>query len=179
MKNQKNILCIMGPTGVGKTDIALQLAKQFPVEIISVDSAMIYRGMDIGTAKPTEEERQSVVHHLIDILDPAEIYSAAQFQEDSLALIDDIIQRGKIPLLVGGTMLYFKSLLEGLAPMPAADSLIREKIVDRAESEGWDALHQTLAEVDPKAAARIKPTDLQRVQRSLEVFELTGIPMSD
>lgn len=168
----------MGPTGVGKTDLALHIAKHFPVEIISVDSAMIYRGMDIGTAKPTEAERQSVPHHLIDILDPSEVYSAAQFQKSALELIGDIFERGKIPLLVGGTMLYFKALFEGLAPMPAADASIRQKIVKRAESEGWEALHQELAKIDPASAERIKPTDIQRLQRSLEVYELTGIPMS-
>lgn len=169
----------MGPTGVGKTEVALKLAKIFPVEIISVDSAMIYRGMDIGTAKPTDEERQSVPHHLIDILDPKEIYSAAQFQENALQLIEEIIQRGKIPLLVGGTMLYFNALLNGLAPMPSADSLIREKIVKQAENEGWDAIHRVLEKVDPKAALRIKPTDTRRLQRAMEVFELTGVSMSD
>lgn len=169
----------MGPTGVGKTDVALHIAKHFPVEIISVDSAMIYRGMDIGTAKPTEAERQSVPHHLIDILDPADVYSAAQFQKTALELIEAIIQRGKIPLLVGGTMLYFKALFEGLAPMPAANASLRENIVRRAESEGWEAMHQYLAQVDPTSAERIKPTDIQRLQRALEVYELTSIPMSD
>ncbi len=168
----------MGPTGVGKTDLAIQIATQFPVEIISVDSGMIYRGMDIGTAKPSEEERQSVPHHLIDILDPSDIYSAAQFQEDALGLIEAILQRGKIPLLVGGTMLYFKALLEGLAPMPAADSRIRTKITEEGEREGWEYLYLLLEEVDPCTAKRIKPTDIQRLQRALEVYELTGVPMS-
>ena len=164
----------MGPTGSGKTDIALELAIRFPVEIISVDSALVYRGMDIGTGKPAREALQRVPHHLIDILDPANAYSAGRFAHDASQLIRKIHARGRIPLLVGGTMLYFRALTRGLAQLPAADAAIREELDGRAKQVGWPALHQELAAFDPVAAARIQPNDAQRIQRALEVFRISG-----
>lgn len=168
----------MGPTASGKTALALALCQHFPFEIISVDSALVYRGMDIGTAKPTLAERAGVPHHLIDIRDPAEIYSAAEFRVDALRLMAEITSRGRIPLLVGGTMLYFKVLKEGIAAMPAADASVRAQIEADAAVRGWPALHAELAEVDPAAAARIHPLHSQRIQRALEVFRVSGEPMS-
>jgi tRNA dimethylallyltransferase len=168
----------MGPTASGKTALALALAKHFPVEIISVDSALVYRGMDIGTAKPTLAERAQVPHHLIDIRDPAEIYSAAEFRSDALRLMDEITARGRIPLLVGGTMLYFKVLKDGMAAMPAADLTLRAQIEAAAVERGWPALHAELAVADPEAAARIHPHHSQRIQRALEVYYLSGQSMS-
>ncbi|WP_257265641.1 tRNA (adenosine(37)-N6)-dimethylallyltransferase MiaA [Endozoicomonas sp. ONNA2] len=169
---------LMGPTASGKTDLAVALSKQLPFEIISVDSALIYRGMNIGTAKPEHEILTEFPHHLIDILDPAESYSAADFRRDALALMADITDRGRIPLLVGGTMMYFKVLRDGMATMPSADAGIRQQLLDSAQTQGWAFLHQQLSEVDPEAALRIKPSDTQRLQRALEVYELTGKPLS-
>lgn len=160
----------MGPTASGKTALAIELRKVLPVELISVDSALIYRGMDIGTAKPGAEELRAAPHRLLDILDPAEAYSAADFRRDALAEMAEITAAGRIPLLVGGTMLYFKALLEGLSPLPSADPDVRAKIEQQAAEQGWDVLHKQLAEVDPVAAARIHPNDPQRLSRALEVF---------
>lgn len=171
---QPAIICLMGPTASGKTQLAVQLAQHYPVEIISVDSAMVYRGMDIGTAKPHAEILRIAPHRLIDFRDPKEAYSAAQFREDALREINEIIARGKIPLLVGGTMLYFRALQEGLSDLPAADDTLRKKIMHAAEEQGWAALHAQLATVDSVAAQRIHPNDSQRIQRALEVYELSG-----
>ncbi len=168
----------MGPTACGKTDLALCLAQRLPVEIISVDSALVYRGMDIGTAKPDLEQRSRVPHHLIDVVDPTERYSAARFRADALRCMAQITARGRIPLLVGGTMLYFKSLKEGLDPLPEADARLRAEIDRRAARAGWPALHAELARLDPETAARLKPTDAQRIQRALEVCITAGRPMS-
>jgi tRNA dimethylallyltransferase len=169
---------VMGPTGAGKSALALTLAGEFPLEIVSVDSALVYRGLDIGTAKPTAGERSQTPHHLIDICDPAEAYSAGRFLEDVLGLVPAIRRRGRIPLLVGGTMLYFRALMRGLAPLPAADPTLRARLDARARTAGWPALHAELARVDPAAAARIRPADGQRIQRALEVYELTGETIS-
>ena len=169
---------IAGPTGAGKTDLALELAGRFPVEIVSVDSAQVYRGMDIGTAKPSAAIRAHVPHHLIDLCDPAEAYSAGRFRRDALDLIGAIRARGRLPLLVGGTMLYFRALMHGIAPLPEADPVVRSGIDRRAEALGWPALHAELAARDPEAAVRIRPADGQRIQRALEVLELTGERLS-
>ncbi|HSV81090.1 MAG TPA: tRNA (adenosine(37)-N6)-dimethylallyltransferase MiaA, partial [Ramlibacter sp.] len=171
-------LALAGPTASGKTAAALVLAKALQAEIISVDSALVYRGMDIGTAKPTPAERAEVPHHLIDIRDPAQAYSAAEFVTDALRLIDEIRARGKRVLLVGGTMLYFKALFEGLDAMPQADPEVRRALEAEAAQRGWPALHADLAQVDPVTAARLAPHDAQRVQRALEVWRLTGQPLS-
>lgn len=173
------IICLMGPTAAGKTDLALQIATNLPVEIISVDSGMIYRGMNIGTAKPNAAELKLVKHHLIDICDPSESYSAAQFRQDALTLIDTIFKANKIPLLVGGTMLYFKVLLFGISPLPSADPIIRNKIMEEAFELGWKKMHDKLRVIDPVAAARIKPSDSQRISRALEIFEITGKNMTE
>jgi len=178
MKPQHRAILLMGPTASGKTGLALALAQRFPVEIVSVDSALVYRDMDIGTAKPTAEEMATCPHHLIDIIPPTESYSAAQFHADANRLIADICQRGRIPLLVGGTMLYFKALLEGLSDLPQADAEVRARLEADGEQLGWPAMHQRLAAVDPETAARLAPNDSQRVQRALEVYLLTGQPMS-
>ena len=164
----------MGPTACGKTDLAVALCEAHPFEIVSVDSAMVYRGMDIGTAKPSASLLEACPHHLIDIRDPADAYSAADFREDALAAMDDIAARGRIPLLVGGTMLYFKALVAGLAALPSADQEVRERIADLAREQGWSAVHARLAAVDPVAAQRIHPNDPQRLQRALEVYEVSG-----
>jgi tRNA dimethylallyltransferase len=171
-------LCIAGPTASGKTAVALAIAGRWPVEVISVDSALVYRGMDIGTAKPTPAERAAVPHHLIDVLDPAEAYSAARFVADAARLMRDIRARGRLPLLVGGTMLYFRALQGGLDPMPAADAALRAAIDAEAARDGWPALHAQLARLDPATAARLAPHDAQRIQRALEVLRLTGRPLS-
>lgn len=173
------IVCLLGPTASGKTAAALALAARHPVEIISVDSALVYREMDIGTAKPTAEERERVSHHLIDIVDPAGAYSAAQFRTDTLRLVGEITARGRVPLLVGGTMLYYKALTQGLNDLPGADAEVRAALDAQALRDGWPALHARLAEVDPVTAARLAPNDSQRIQRALEVFTLTGRPMSE
>jgi tRNA dimethylallyltransferase len=168
----------MGPTASGKTGVALELARRLPVEIISVDSALVYRDMDIGTAKPDRATRAAVPHHLIDIIDPTESYSAAQFRDAALRLMEEIAARGRIPLLTGGTMLYFKALREGLSDLPAADPETRKKIDAMASNGGWAVVHRELAKVDPATAARLNPNDSQRIQRALEIFFLTGTPMS-
>ncbi len=178
MKLPPPIVQLMGPTASGKSALALALADRFPLEIVSVDSAQVYRGMDIGTAKPDRATRMRVPHHLIDILDPTEAYSAARFRIDALAAIAAIRARGRVPLVAGGTMLYFKALREGLSALPAADRATRSRIDARAAVEGWPALHAALARVDPETAARLSPTDAQRIQRALEVHALTGIPLS-
>lgn len=172
-------VCLMGPTCTGKTALALQLAQRFPLEIISVDSALVYRGLDIGASKPTPAERAAVPHHLIDVCDPSEVYSAGRFSRDALECIAAVRSRGRVPLLVGGTMLYFRSLTHGLAPLPHADAQVRARLEARARVEGWPALHAQLAERDPAAAARIRPNDAQRIQRALEVIELSGARLSD
>lgn len=165
---------LMGPTASGKTDLAIQLRQHLPLEIISVDSALIYKGMDIGTAKPNVQELALAPHRLIDIKDPSESYSAAEFRRDAIREMQEISAQGKIPLLVGGTMLYFKALLEGLSPLPSADEKVRSEIEAKAAKFGWSALHQELAKIDPVSARRINPNDLQRINRALEVFYLSG-----
>lgn len=169
---------LMGPTAAGKTDLALELARVLPCELISVDSALIYRGMDIGTAKPDKAVLAEFPHRLVDIRDPAESYSAAEFRADALAAMAEISGRGRIPLLVGGTMLYYKALLEGLADMPAADPQLRAELEARAQVEGWQALHDELRAVDPESAARIHPNDPQRLVRALEVYRVSGQSMT-
>ncbi len=171
-------ICIAGPTGCGKTAAALAVAEVLPVEIISVDSALVYRGMDIGTAKPTPAELAAVPHHLIDILDPSESYSAAAFVADARRLAAEISARGRLPLLVGGTMLYFKALFDGLSTLPQADPALRAAIDAEAVARGWPALHAELARLDPVTAARLAPADSQRIQRALEVIRLSGQPLS-
>ncbi|WP_317205645.1 tRNA (adenosine(37)-N6)-dimethylallyltransferase MiaA [Janthinobacterium sp.] len=171
-------VAIMGPTASGKTAAALAIARQIPSEIISVDSALVYRGMDIGTAKPTPAERAGAPHHLIDILDPLDAYSVAQFRADTLRLVADITARGKLPLLVGGTMLYFKGLTDGLDDLPGADAALRAELEGDAARIGWPAMHARLAALDPATAARLAPNDAQRVGRALEVIALSGQPMS-
>ena len=172
-------ILLMGPTGAGKTDVAVELASTLPVEIVSVDSAMVYRGMDIGTAKPDAATRARAPHHLVDILDPAERYSAGRFLADVRTVAEGIAARGRVPLLVGGTMLYFRALQSGLAELPPADPAVRADIDARAAREGWAALHAELARLDPRAAARIEPADRQRIQRALEIVALTGRPASE
>jgi tRNA dimethylallyltransferase len=172
------LVALAGPTASGKSAAALLLAHALGAEIVSVDSALVYRGMDIGTAKPTREERAQVPHHLIDIREPAQAYSAAEFATDATALIADIRGRGRRVLLVGGTMLYFKALFDGLAALPAADAALRAEIEGQAQQQGWPALHAQLAAVDPETAARLAPNDAQRIQRALEVWRLTGEPLS-
>ena len=171
-------LVLTGPTGSGKSELAWRLAQELPVELISVDSAQVYRGMDIGTAKPTHEQRARVRHHLIDIRDPSESYSAGEFVRDAHAALQEIRARGNWPLLVGGTMLYLRALLKGMAEMPPASPAVRAELDARAAREGWPALHAELARVDARAAARIHPLDAQRIQRALEVQRLTGRPIS-
>jgi tRNA dimethylallyltransferase len=174
----RRIACLLGPTASGKTAAALAFAQRRPVEIISVDSALVYRGMDIGTAKPTPEERALAPHHLIDIIDPAESYSAAQFRNDALKRVAEIEARGRIPLLVGGTMLYYMALTRGLNDLPEANPAMRAALDEEAARDGWPALHARLAAVDPETAARLAPNDSQRIQRALEVFMLSGRALS-
>jgi tRNA dimethylallyltransferase len=171
-------VCLAGPTASGKTALALAFARERPIEVISVDSALVYRGLDIATAKPAAAERAAVPHHLIDLLDPAEAYSAARFASDANRLIDQIASRGRLPLLVGGTMLYFKALRDGLHAMPQADPTTRAAIDLRAAALGWPALHAELAAADPITAARLAPNDSQRIQRALEVWVTTGRALS-
>lgn len=175
-------LCLAGPTAAGKTAVALAFAREMaarrPVEIVSVDSALVYRGMDIGTAKPTAAERAELPHHLIDLIEPTEAYSAARFVADARRVVADIQARGHLPLLVGGTMLYFKALRDGLDELPAADPAVRAALDARAAERGWPALHAELAAVDPPTAARLAPGDSQRIQRALEVWQLSGRPLS-
>lgn len=178
LQSHHPVIHLMGPTASGKTALALALARRFPLEIISVDSALVYRGLNIGTAKPSVEERAEVPHHLVDICEPEQAYSAAKFTQDARALIEAIHLRGRVPLLVGGTMLYFKALNDGLDDMPAADPNIRARLDAEAVREGWPALHRRLAQVDALTAARLAPQDAQRIQRALEIFELTGQPLS-
>lgn len=172
-------ICLMGPTASGKTDLAIELSKRLPVELISVDSALIYKQMDIGTAKPTAEELAQAPHRLIDILDPAESYSAADFVNDAHREMAEITAAGKIPLLVGGTMMYYKSLLEGLSPLPSANAEIRAEIEAEAAIHGWEALHQQLAQFDPVAAKRIHPNDPQRLSRAIEVYRISGKSLTE
>lgn len=171
-------VAIAGPTASGKTAVAMALAQHFPVEIVSVDSALVYRGMDIGTAKPSAQEQHAVAHHLIDIRDPLQAYSAAEFAADATRLVAEICARGKLPLLVGGTMLYFKALFEGLDAIPASDPAIRTQLQAHALQQGWPAMHAHLARVDPVTAARLAPNDAQRIGRALEVFYTSGQTMA-
>jgi tRNA dimethylallyltransferase len=170
---------LLGPTASGKSRLAMQLASTRPIEIVSIDSAQVYRGMDIGTAKPSVAERRAVPHHLIDLLDPTERYSAGRFREDAIRAVAEIHSRGKIPLFVGGTMLYYRALSQGLDDLPPANPEIRTRIDLEASKRGWPALHAELAKLDPKTAARLKPADAQRIQRALEVHRLTGKPISE
>jgi tRNA dimethylallyltransferase len=172
------VVCLMGPTASGKSAASLAIAARWPVEIINVDSATIYRGMDIGTAKPSRTERAQVPQHLLDILDPAESYSAGQFRADTLTLIDEIRARGRIPLLAGGTMMYFKTLRDGLDDLPLGEPAVRAAIDARALEHGWASVHAELAQVDPITAARLSPNDAQRIQRALEIYTIAGAPMS-
>ena len=169
----------MGPTASGKTTVAMRLARELPCEIISVDSAQVYKGMDIGTAKPGAALLREVPHHLIDVVEPHERYSAARFRDDALALMREITERDRIPLLVGGTMLYFQALTEGLNELPEADPMIRLMIDTMAGEQGWPAVHARLARVDPETAARLEPNDAQRIQRALEVYYVTNKPLSE
>jgi tRNA dimethylallyltransferase len=171
-------ILLLGPTAAGKSALAVALAERLGGEIVSVDSAQIYRSMDIGTAKPDQALRGRIAHHLLDVIDPTEAYSAATFAHDALRAIADIRSRGRVPILAGGTMLYFKALAEGLSALPVADRKLRAEIDARAAREGWPALHAELARVDPQTAARLKPTDAQRIQRALEVWHLAGSPLS-
>jgi len=179
MSQLPTAIFLMGPTASGKTALALELVDRLPLEIISVDSALVYRDMNIGTSKPDAQTLKKYPHHLIDICDPAEAYSAAQFRDDALQHMADITARGKIPLLVGGTMLYFRALSEGLSELPSADPTIREKLAQYINEHGLHALHERLQQVDPEAANKIHPNDPQRIQRALEVFEISGIPISE
>ena len=169
----------MGPTASGKTEMAMRLVDAFDGEIVSVDSAMVFRGMDIGTAKPEPELLAEYPHALIDLIDPIESYSAAAFRVDALQKIDNILARGRIPILTGGTMLYYRALEYGLSPLPEADPKVRQRLEQQAKEIGWEAMHQRLLEVDPEAAMRIHPNDPQRLQRALEVYEVSGVPMSE
>lgn len=169
---------LMGPTAAGKTALAVSLVERFPLEIISVDSALVYRDMDIGTAKPDAATLARAPHHLLDIRDPTDAYSAAAFCDDAQRLMADIVARGRVPLLVGGTMLYFRALLKGLDDLPRADAALRQQLEAEAAARGWPALHAELAQVDPATAARLAPNDSQRIGRALEVFRLSGTPMS-
>jgi len=173
------VVFLMGPTASGKTDLAMKLYDHMPCEIVSVDSAMIYKGMDIGTAKPDQETLAKYPHRLIDICDPAEAYSAAEFRMDALKQIEEIRSAGKVPILTGGTMLYFHALKNGLANLPEADAAVRERLLQEAEAEGWAAMHARLAKVDPESAQRLNPNDAQRLQRALEIYEITGRSMTD
>ena len=177
------ILCIVGPTGAGKTHLAMSLAEYaksigLTLELVSMDSALVYRGLDIGSAKPTKAEQAAVVHHLIDILEPTEVYSAARFAKDAKRLCEEIRNRGNIPVVVGGTMLYWRAWAHGLSTLPTGNPEIRSRLDVEGKAIGWPAMHAKLAQVDPETAARLKPNDSQRVQRALEVFEITGKPMS-
>lgn len=179
MNNKPKAIFLMGPTASGKTDLAIALRESLPVEVISVDSALIYKGMDIGTAKPSPEELAKAPHRLIDILDPAESYSAMNFRADALKEMAEITANGRIPLLVGGTMLYYKALIEGLSPLPSANSEVRAKIEQKAAEFGWGVLHQDLMAIDLVSANRINPNDSQRINRALEVFYITGKTMTE
>jgi tRNA dimethylallyltransferase len=178
LHSQSKPVLLLGATATGKTALALKLAQQLPIEIISIDSALVYRGMDIGTAKPSSQERAQVPHHLIDIIDPANSYSTAQFAKDCALLVKQIQARSKTPFIVGGTMLYARALMRGLDALPEADPAIRARLDAQAAQLGWPALHRELAKVDPITADRLPPTDSQRIQRALEVYEITGQPLS-
>lgn len=178
MADKANALMLLGPTASGKSALAMQLAEKIPLEIVSVDSAQVYRGMDIGTAKPSATDRAAVPHHLIDIRDPADPYSAADFVRDATVAIREVRGRGKLPLLVGGTMLYAKALRDGLSDLPSADPNVRARIEAEAREVGWPELHAQLARIDPATAARLKPNDSQRIQRALEIYRTSGSPMS-
>jgi tRNA dimethylallyltransferase len=173
------VIAVVGPTASGKTGLSIALAKEFGGEIISMDSALVYRGMDIGTAKPDMAERAGVNHHLIDVINPTEAYSAARFRSDTLALVERIRARGKLPIITGGTMLYFKALREGLDDLPQADPELREELEADAQARGWPALHADLAKLDPATAQRLAQGDSQRIGRALEIIRITGKPMSD
>ena len=177
--NKAKIISLMGPTASGKTAFAMELYDKYPIDIISVDSALIYRGMDIGSAKPTKQEQQKYPHKLIDICDPAESYSAANFRHDAIEEIEKSLSNGRTPLLVGGTMLYFKALIDGLSPLPAADSDIRQQIEEKANKLGWQAIHEELKKVDPVSAQRIHPNDPQRLNRALEVYLISGKSLTE
>jgi tRNA dimethylallyltransferase len=179
MIDKQKVYCLLGPTAVGKTKIALELGSLLPIEIISVDSGMIYRGMDIGTAKPSIEELSLAPHHLIDICDPAESYSAGQFRVEALQKIQEIFARGKVPLLVGGTMLYFWILEHGMSDLPRSNEIVRLKIKQEKDQYGLDVLYERLKKIDPQRASQLQPTDSQRIQRALEVYELTGKSLSE
>lgn len=174
-----SLICLMGPTASGKTRLAIELTQHLPCDIISVDSAMVYRGMDIGTAKPTAAELALAPHRLIDIVDPTEAYSAGRFCKDATQEIEKILANGRIPLLVGGTMLYFRALQSGLSPLPSADPIVRQQIAQEAAELGWPALHQRLQDLDPTAAHRIRPQDTQRIARALEIHAITGISFTE
>ena len=173
------VFVLLGPTASGKSGLAMQLAAKYPIEIVSIDSAQVYRGMDIGTAKPSAAERRAVPHHLIDLIDPTEAYSAGRFREDALRAVAGIFSRNRIPLLTGGTMLYYRALARGLDALPAADPAMRAQIDREAAEKSWPALHAELARVDPATAARLQPGDAQRIQRALEVYRTTGRPISE
>ncbi|MBP2169506.1 tRNA dimethylallyltransferase [Erwinia toletana] len=179
MASLPEAIFLMGPTASGKTALAIELRKHLPVELISVDSALIYRGMDIGTAKPSAAELAQAPHRLLDIRDPAQAYSAAEFRRDALAEMAEISREGRIPLLVGGTMLYYKALLDGLSPLPSADPEVRQRIEQMASEKGWEALHRQLCEIDPVAGSRIHPNDPQRLSRALEVFFISGKTLTE
>ena len=172
-------VCLTGPTACGKTELALELAERVPLEIVSMDSAMVYRGLDIGTAKPSAAVRERVPHHLVDIVEPTDAYSAGRFARDAATAVREIVARGRLPLLVGGTLLYLRALREGLASLPRADAALRDDLDAQARELGWPALHARLQGIDPAAAARIAATDRQRIQRALEVHALTGRPLSE
>lgn len=172
-------VCLMGPTAAGKTDVAVELAERFPCDIISVDSALVYRYMDIGTAKPDADTLRRAPHQLVDILDPEEAYSAGDFVRDAEEAIRATFTAGRIPLLVGGTMMYFRALTQGIAELPSGDPAVRDRLDEQAAELGWPAMHERLREVDPTTAARLKSNDSQRIQRALEVFEISGRPLSD
>jgi len=175
---ERTAYALLGPTASGKSRLAFELAARHPVEIVSMDSAQVYRGMDVGTAKPSAAERASIPHHLIDLLEPTDSYSAGRFRDDAIRAVLDILGRGRIPLLVGGTMLYYRALAQGMDALPAAEPELRRQIDARAARHGWPALHEELARIDPASAARIAPNDAQRIQRALEVWELAGRPLS-
>lgn len=178
MAAEHEAVMLLGPTASGKTALALELAKELPIEIISIDSALVYRHMDIGTAKPTKKELAAVPHHLIDIIEPTEAYSAADFAADCVRLTREIRARGNVPLIVGGTMLYAKAIREGLSPLPSTDPAVREKVGRMMAEQGLPALYERLKEIDPKTAERLAPADKQRIGRAIEVFEMTGKPIS-